>query len=51
MLDWLNGKYIREDLSDSQFMELFADWAFANDRTEKIAGLIKHILRGLAVTI
>ena len=41
-LDWLNGKYIREDLSDRQFMELFADWAFAPDRTEKIAGLIKQ---------
>jgi len=27
-LDWLNGKYIREDLSDQQFIEAFAAWAF-----------------------
>ena len=41
-LDWLNGKYIREDLSDKEFAKEYIAWAFANDKIERIAPLIKQ---------
>jgi len=41
-LDWLNGKYIREDLSDSEFAIQFANWAFSKEKTEAIIPLIKQ---------
>ena len=41
-LDWLNGKYIREDLTDEQFGQKFAQWAFAADRVKRIIPLLKQ---------
>ena len=41
-LDWLNGKYIREDLSDAQFAERFGAWAFNSDKVAKIVPLLKQ---------
>ncbi len=41
-LDWLNGKYIREDISDEQFIIQYADWAFNKERMLKIVPLIKQ---------
>jgi glutamyl-tRNA synthetase len=40
-LDWLNGRYIRESLSDQQFIERYAAWAFQQERIAKIVPLIK----------
>lgn len=40
-LDWLNGKYIRERLSDAQFIELFTQWAFDEQKIAKIVPLLK----------
>ncbi|MES3006390.1 MAG: glutamate--tRNA ligase [Pseudomonadota bacterium] len=40
-LDWLNGKYIRENLSDAQFAELFSAWAFNPEKVARIIPLIK----------
>lgn len=40
-LDWLNGKYIRERLSDKQFIKLFSQWAFDEERIAKIVPLLK----------
>ncbi len=40
-LNWLNGKYIRERLSDSQFMQLFAQWAFDQQKMAQIVPLLK----------
>ena len=41
-LDWLNGKYIREDLSDADFIEHYAKWAFDREKLLKIVPLIKQ---------
>lgn len=41
-LDWLNGKYIREDLSDEEFIAQYADWAFQKDKMLQIVPLIKQ---------
>ena len=41
-LDWLNGKYIREDLTDDQFAEEFAKWAFPADKVSRIVPLLKQ---------
>ena len=41
-LDWLNGKYIREDLSDAEFMDQFASWAFQSEKMAIIVHLIKQ---------
>ena len=41
-LDWLNGKYIREDLSDAQFAERYGAWAFSSDKVAKIVPLLKQ---------
>ncbi|MCB1664585.1 MAG: glutamate--tRNA ligase [Pseudomonadales bacterium] len=40
-LDWLNGKYIRETLSDDAFMQQFAQWAFQPDKMKRIVPLIR----------
>lgn len=40
-LDWLNGKYIRERLNDSQFIQLFAQWAFDEQKIARIVPLLK----------
>ncbi len=41
-LDWLNGKYIREDLSDEKFAEEFAKWAFPAEKISRIVPLLKQ---------
>lgn len=41
-LDWLNGKYIREDLDDEAFIKQFAAWAFESDKMKMIAPLLKQ---------
>ncbi len=40
-LDWLNGRYLRESLTDEQFIERFAAWAFDADRIRQIVPLVK----------
>lgn len=41
-LDWLNGKYIREELSDAEFAQRFAAWAFAPEKVTQIVPLLKQ---------
>ena len=41
-LDWLNGRYIREDLSDDQFAQQYAQWAFDADKVKRIIPLLKQ---------
>ncbi len=41
-LDWLNGKYIREDLSDEEFVAEFAKWAFQEHKVARIIPLLKQ---------
>lgn len=41
-LDWLNGKYIREDLSDADFAIEFATWAFQPEKVAAIVPLLKQ---------
>ncbi|MDT8397019.1 MAG: glutamate--tRNA ligase [Pseudomonadales bacterium] len=41
-LDWLNGRYIREELSEQEFLQRFADWAFHPEMLKQIAPLIKQ---------
>ena len=41
-LDWLNGKYIREDLSDDEFAQRFSQWAFSSEKIAAIIPLLKQ---------
>ena len=41
-LDWLNGKYIREDLNDEQFLAQYIAWAVESDRVKQIVPLLKQ---------
>ncbi|MDC0598716.1 glutamate--tRNA ligase [Gammaproteobacteria bacterium] len=41
-LDWLNGRYLRESLSDEEFMQRFSDWAFRPEMLKAIVPLIKQ---------
>ena len=41
-LDWLNGKYIREDLDDETFLQAFLVWAGRQGRLSQIAPLVKQ---------
>ncbi len=41
-LDWLNGRYLREVLSDDEFMQRFSQWAFQSDKIQAIVPLIKQ---------
>tara|TARA_R110000824_G_scaffold288508_2_gene476582 strand:+ start:156214 stop:157716 length:1503 start_codon:yes stop_codon:yes gene_type:complete len=41
-LDWLNGRYLRETLSDEEFMQRFSQWAFRPDMLQAIVPLIKQ---------
>ncbi|MED5411862.1 MAG: glutamate--tRNA ligase [Pseudomonadota bacterium] len=41
-LDWLNGKYIREDLSDEEFARRFSQWAFPSEKISAIIPLLKQ---------
>lgn len=40
-LDWLNGRYLRESVSDTEFMQRYAEWAFQSDKLHQIVPLIK----------
>lgn len=40
-LNWLNGKYIRENLSDEDFAKAFVEWAFKPEKIASIIPLIK----------
>ena len=40
-LDWLNGRYLRENLSDEQFALRYLQWANSDDRLGRIVPLIK----------
>lgn len=41
-LDWLNGKYLREDLDDAEFAARFAQWAFDPAKVAQIVPLLKQ---------
>jgi len=47
-LDWLNGKYIREDLSDEDFITHYAQWAFDQDKVQSIVPLVKQRVEKLS---
>jgi len=40
-LDWLNGRYLRESLSDEEFLQRYAEWALKTDALRQIVPLIK----------
>ncbi len=40
-LDWLNGRYLRENLSDAEFIARYQAWAFDPQRIRSIVPLIK----------
>jgi len=40
-LDWLNGRYLRETVSDSEFLQRYAEWAFDRDKIRQIVPLVK----------
>ncbi len=40
-LTWLNGKYLREQVSDEEFIRLYRDWAFAAHKVARIVPLLK----------
>ncbi len=41
-LDWLNGRYLREILSDDEFVQRFSQWAFQPGMLQAIVPLIKQ---------
>lgn len=41
-LNWLNGKYLREDLDDEQFAAAYARWAFAPERVARMVPVLKQ---------
>lgn len=41
-LDWLNGRYLREALSDDEFIQRFSQWAFQPEMLQSIVPLIKQ---------
>jgi len=40
-LTWLNGKYLRESVSDEEFAALFGAWAFSPEKVARIIPLLK----------
>ena len=40
-LDWLNGRYLRESISDVEFIQRFTEWAFDREKLHAIVPLIK----------
>ncbi|MCV6605347.1 MAG: glutamate--tRNA ligase family protein, partial [Porticoccaceae bacterium] len=40
-LDWLNGRWIREDLDEEQFANRVANWAFNRDNLKRMVPLIQ----------
>ncbi len=41
-LNWLNGRYLREDLSEEEFATRFLQWASAGNRLQQIVPLVKE---------
>lgn len=41
-LDWLNGVYLRESLSEAEFAEKYLDWATSGNRLQKVVPLIQQ---------
>jgi len=41
-LDWLNGKYLREDLDDQQFLQQYLAWATASTDVSALVPLVKQ---------
>ena len=41
-LDWLNGRYLREKISDEEFIQRFGEWAFDPAVMHQIVPLIKQ---------
>jgi glutamyl-tRNA synthetase len=41
-LDWLNGRYLREKVSDEEFIQRFGEWAFKPETMHQIIPLIKQ---------
>lgn len=40
-LDWLNGRYLREKVSDAEFLQRYAEWAFRPETLHQVVPLIK----------
>jgi glutamyl-tRNA synthetase len=40
-LDWLNARYVRESLSDTEFLQRYAEWAFQSEKLHQVIPLIK----------
>ena len=41
-LGWLNGKYLREEFSEAEFLEKFGDWLSTDKKIKAIVPLIKE---------
>ncbi len=41
-LDWLNGRYLREDLDDAEFVRQFTTWAFRPELVKTITPLLRQ---------
>ena len=41
-LNWLNGKYIREEMSDNEFAEKYAQWAFPTKKLSDLIPLVRE---------
>ena len=41
-MNWLNGKYIREALSDDEFVDKYAKWAFPASNLKKLIPLVRE---------
>ena len=41
-LDWLNGKYLREEFSEAEFLEKFGGWLSTDKKIKAIVPLIKE---------
>ena len=46
-LDWLNGRYIREDLSVDDFIDRMTRWAFNADKMQQIVPLLQDRVQRL----
>lgn len=47
-LDWLNGRYIREDLSAQQLMQRLMDWKFNEDYVQQFLPLVQQRIERLS---
>ena len=41
-LNWLNGKYVREEMSDNEFAEKYAQWAFPTKKLSDLIPLVRE---------